>query len=365
MVKLYHSSVIKKSTYLIKKHILPDSLLFFCQKRLDLLTKRIHEKVIPPCIEIPYLLSYGLCYDQQRAENVATLCTFFYLGCDLLDDWHDNALPAEEQCSPSTVSLAVSLFLHSLPIQTLGEFCGAEKERCFFACQALAACLQKMAIGQMSDLHSHFQIDCSAEQAEATVITKSGEEMALFCSLGALLTGSEESIRSQCSAFGRFFGVSLQLVSDVMDIFDNRSNDLKNGTCTMPLALHLLRLKEEDKRKFCQLWKQSFTDPLLQRRLQNELLDSGALAHTAIIIEDYCEKAREELMQLPIKIEERSALEEKIEVILQYAIFYLRSFLNLKGEKYGTPENFRYAPSNKKQPFSMGTNESGYQNIKT
>ena len=270
----------------------------------------------------------------KTPKNPAVLSTFIYLGCDILDDLHDNELPRDQkEYSPACASLAGSLLLSTMPVLVIGEFFDSEDARRFLACRIVGESLLKMAEGQSKDIQSRFNADLSVEEIEANVIAKSGEEMALFCRLAALAASQDIPIQQACAQWGRNLATALQIASDLADLFEETtSNDLQQGTFTVPLALHFLRLEKEEKTLFSQLWRQSSQDSEARRLVQTALRESGAVAHTALMIETACERAGESLKTIPLDPPSKEKLAALIEQVSCCSLSHLQSFFNLSSD---------------------------------
>ncbi|MDO8519490.1 MAG: polyprenyl synthetase family protein [Deltaproteobacteria bacterium] len=304
-----------------------------CEQRADRLEAELKKQGRAPCLELPYLLSLGFSGDISKARKAAALSGFIYLGCDILDDLHDNELPEDQKnLSPALISLAGSLLLTSLPTMAIARFFDDEKSR-FAACQAVSEALMVMAQGQSKDILSRFDGNLSVEDMEASVAAKSGEEMALFCRFAALMAGQDEKTVRDCMQLGRDLSVALQIISDLTDIYENSiSTDLGQGTLTIPLALHLLRLAPKEKDSFIGLWKESGKNPAARFSLQQMLKNSGGVAHASMMIESYSEKALLTLNSLPLGQVARNGLEELIETISRYAIGHLHDYFEKTGD---------------------------------
>lgn len=321
--------VIANTKSFMRRHVPAGSLVSLCEQKLAFFEEQVLKQGMAPCVDVPYHLCHGFSQNTKKSQMVGLVSTCIYLGCDILDDLHDNELgPVQKQYSPAHVSLAGSLLLSTVPILAIGEFFDAADTRSHAACQVMAESFLKMAHGQVSDIQSRFNADFSVAEIESNVIAKSGEEMALFCNLAALAADQDIPTQQTCTQFGRDLATALQIISDLTDLFEETvSNDLQQGTLTIPLALHLLGLEKAEKSLFCKLWRQSSHDPEARRLLQAALRESGALAHTALMIESYCDKARKTLESLPLQKKSWENLAVLIEKASRYAFFHLQSFV--------------------------------------
>lgn len=322
------SNVVDDVGKFLRKQIQSQALLSLYQQRLKIFADQAEKQGFAPCVDIPYFLCFGLSRDSEQSRCMAVLSTLIFLGCDLLDDFHDGDLPVpHSKSSVAQVTLASSVLLSALPTVAICEFFGKESTA---ACQAVAESLLVMAQGQEQDILSRFNPSFSIEEIEAIVMAKSGEEMALFCRLVAKILSQSAEKEQACAEFGRHLGVALQIASDVSDIFDAPlSGDLAQGTLTIPLALHLLRLSEPERGSFYELWRQSSKSAETREWIKALLEKSGALAHTAFLIESHCEQAAAILQELHLDANSQGCLEDLIQKVSDCSVFYLRRFLEM------------------------------------
>ena len=325
-----------KIAELIRKHTSPGIIQNLCQKRLNLFAGEAREQGFAPCIDFPYHLARGLGASADKAEAVSVLSTLIYLGCDLLDDFHDNDLPQDtEEYSAPQVTLASSIFLSVLPTLAASQYLVSADA--MEACRLIAEALAVMAAGQSRDVQSRFNPKLSVEEIEDNIRAKSGEELALFGRLSALV--SDKNQADSLARFGAHTATALQIASDLTDLFSApASKDLKEGVFTIPLALHWLRLPEKEKPFFLRVWRESALNPATRQVLCNFLRESGAAAHTAFMIETFLHRGEKELSSLPLQGDSLHGLQALIEKISDYALSYLRSYLHLP-EKEKTPQS--------------------------
>lgn len=316
------SSVIDETKALMRQHVPEGPLLSLCEQRLGLLEENVHSQVQAPFIDAPYFLGLGFGSTPPKSRDVAVLCTLIYLGCDLLDDLHDHEIPQDKH-SAAYASLSGILFLSSLAPLAIGKVFGKADPRVYLTHQLMAEGLKRMAGGQVRDIGSRFNPNLSAEEVEASAVAKSGEGLALFCHLSSLLSNQDEEVQKNCAQFGRAVDTALQIVSDLDDLLEKpTSNDLQEGTLTLPLALHFLKLEEKEKEFFCRVWRESAKSPEARRLLQDSLRQSGAVTHAALRIENYCAEARNALKSIPLTKNSQSALLNLIDKISCCGEFY-------------------------------------------
>lgn len=84
-----------------------------------------------------------------------------------------------------------------------------------------------------------------------------------------------------------------QLASDCHDLFDApHSRDLANGTRTLPIALHLERLRGRPQDRLLSLLDRARLHAGAQAQVRRTLRQAGTLRHCALAVEVHCQRAR-------------------------------------------------------------------------
>ncbi len=256
------------------------------------LRKQLTDQESPPFVFLPLLVYEAISGTREPAFPLSAAMTLLFLGIDIHDDLADGDLPAHwKPFHPAEIHLAAATLLSSLPQLALSELntgpeCSAAMHR------SLACGLLRMSAGQQTDLALAGRTNVSAEEVEASVESKSGEELALFATLAAQLAQAPPSIAQAYATMGRAFGTGGQLSSDCFDLFHAKwSRDLANGTRTFPIALHLERLKGGKRGHFLRLLERAKKSASAQGEVRRCLREAGELRRCAVIVEIYCQKA--------------------------------------------------------------------------
>jgi geranylgeranyl pyrophosphate synthase len=155
-----------------------------------------------------------------------------------------------------------------------------------------------MHAGQLSDLALTDSACPDPKEVEASVIGKTGEGYAMYCALGARLAGAEPARVAAFAEIGLALGTAFQLVSDCHDLFsEGESADLRAGTRTLPVALHLHGLRDPERQEFLLLLREARTAVTAQQPVRRRLREGGALRISQLFIETYKQRARRALNQ--------------------------------------------------------------------
>jgi len=304
---------------------------FFLMERFKKTEAMVEQGYWIPCLELPDLLSSSLNLAPQDIRLLTMTSSFIYLGADLLDDLQDAELELSSyNISPSEVTLISATLLTVFPILALADL-ETDTDTKFKMQKTLAHSLLVMSAGQQQDLALSHKNSVSVEIIKKSIECKSGEELALSCSLAAQLAKLSLSQQKSYENFGRTLGTAIQIVSDFHElIWSKTSSDLKQGTRSLPIAFCLEKFQGDDRKKLIELLQTPHWGSQEKTCLKNILTDAGALAYTTLVVENLCQQSLEILNSLTLTQEMEVFLKEKI----LSASLLGTTFNNLTGENY-------------------------------
>lgn len=284
------------------------------EKAISGLEQQIAEdKALLPFVHLPLAVYRAVRGEEAPAMPLAVATTLLFLGIDILDDIADGDLPPHwHGVSLSEVQLVAATLLSSLPQLAVSQMniLPVAKTR-MIAC--LSEGLLKMSGGQLHDIRGAGKSTIRPEEVESSVVHKSGEEGALIAMLAAHMAGVSEETAQLYGEFGRALSTSGQIATDCYDLFQAaESKDFANGSRTLPIVLHLNRLSEKDRKIFLTQLDEARHKKSTRALIQRELRAKGVLRLSAIIVEVYCQKAREVLDKLALATPERADLDHMI-----------------------------------------------------
>ncbi len=267
------------------------------------------------CVHVPLLVYAALRGDAEPALPLAVACLFVHAGLDLLDDVMDGDLPAEWPGGPAQAVLAgATLTGAAAPLALLAL---PAPPRTVLALQRLLsrAGLQ-LSAGQQGDVATARTAPIPDGVGVALLAErKTGAEVALYAALAARLSGAPARALERWAAFGRALGAARQLRTDCFDLFAAaQSRDLAAGTRTLPIALYHDDLPEAERPAFLALLQRSAQDAAVRQALREKLVATGILQSCAVVVESYCQRARDALAgasaQAPAANELRAMIED-------------------------------------------------------
>jgi hypothetical protein len=266
-------------------------------------------------VDVPAWVYAAVRGDTAAALPLASATALLFLGLDTADDITDGDLPAYwAGCSLADIQIVTLALLASLPQQIVSGLDAPAGTRAAMQA-AIARATLRMIAGQQRDLRAAGTSDVRAAAVEESVVEKSGEQVALFAVLAALLAGAEPSQLAHYEAMGRALGTAAQLTSDCDDLFvAAHSRDLAAGTRTLPIALGLERMKGGAREAFVALLDRARTDREAGIDVRTRLRDAGVLAPCTFYVEVHRQRAFAALAAADALEPARSQLRRLIEV---------------------------------------------------
>jgi geranylgeranyl pyrophosphate synthase len=224
---------------------------------------------------------------------LAAACSLVFLGLDILDDVADGDRPPHwGDHGPAAMNLAGATILSTLPPLIVAGLDAPAERRAAMQVE-LASGLLRMSAGQQIDLVLTGSTAADAARVEASVVGKSGEQIATYCVLAAQLVGLSQQQTEDCAEMGRCFGTTGQLLSDCHELLcDPEMRDLAHGARTLPIVLFLSRLDGNERQRFLTLLDRARFDEAARHQARQQILDSGAVRRVLVKAEIYRNRAR-------------------------------------------------------------------------
>jgi geranylgeranyl diphosphate synthase type I len=141
--------------------------------------------------------------------------------------------------------------------------------------------------------------------------------------IGAALGGAHHSELKSLSNFGIPLGLAFQLRDDILGVFGDpevtgkpAGDDLREGKRTVLIGLTLEALPPSVARIFEELLVSGELDSEQIEFMRNAIVDSGALAKTEALIEEYSDRAIEALSELEISEQGRKELANLTQAVI-------------------------------------------------
>ncbi len=210
----------------------PEPLARICDARIALVARPI-EQGNWPVVALPQ----NICdiYQVPLRERQALLdgCLLFFLAADVIDDAQDGDLPPDVSW-PGAVNAG-----NALLFAAIGAFAAAAPGAGVAA--EVARSGGDLTSGQALDLISSWSTPLSEGDVLASVRLKSGASARLYTRMAALAARQPDEIVQLWGTLGELWGTVTQLRSDMLDIRQGASRDIKNQKATLPFAYAFAR----------------------------------------------------------------------------------------------------------------------------
>jgi geranylgeranyl diphosphate synthase type I len=252
-----------------------------------------------PAIQLPLLVHAAITGEERPALPVAGACTLLYLGADLFDNLIDHELPSSwDSRDPAEGNLAATTLLAAVPQLSVARLRerGTPLARLWALTQLFAETLLTMSAGEHEDLLFTKWGNVGPEMCRGMAERKSGSEFALFTRAGAILATDDPAVIEKYAAFGLCLGTASQLCSDVGDIWgEGMSRDLLNARRTLPIVHALSTLRGESRERLQELLGAARESPECHAEVRTLLTAAGSMHYTALVVEVYRQRARNNL----------------------------------------------------------------------
>ncbi len=254
-----------------------------------------------PAIQLPLLVHAAITGDERPALPVAGACTLLYLGADLFDNLIDDELSSKWRArDPAEANLAAATLLAAVPQLAIARLQKQEipVARLWALANLFAETLLTMSAGEYEDLLFTERGDVRPEMCKAMAQRKSGSELALFASAGAILATEDVELIEEYTAFGLYLGTARQIYTDVLDIWKRENSaDLLNGKRTLPIVHALSTLEGESWERLQDLLGVVREGNERHDEVRTLLLEAGSVDYTDVVVRIYREQARYHLAE--------------------------------------------------------------------
>ncbi|HMP01973.1 MAG TPA: polyprenyl synthetase family protein [Gemmatales bacterium] len=167
------------------------------------------------------------------------------------------------------------------------------------ACKIIGEATNRVCEGELHQIGEAGNLDLSAAEYFDMISGKTAALTACATQLGAIFSGTTESVVESLTHFGHDLGMAFQIADDVLDLTGSEAEvgkslgtDLGQRKLTLPL-IHLLATGDEAQRQ--RLRAVLLAGPESLDELVRLLRDSGVLATTVATAERYAAQARNHL----------------------------------------------------------------------
>lgn len=151
----------------------------------------------------------------------------------------------------------------------------------------LSAASSQLVAGEVLEIDLAGKLDASIEEYEAVIEGKTASLFEACGKCGAILAGHDEALVEACGELGRHFGLTFQIVDDLLDfgvgagdLGKAKFSDLANGLVTLPLLHYFSKCTPEEHLAMTALLKRAAAEDLAAAEaVKNALASKGSFDH--------------------------------------------------------------------------------------
>jgi geranylgeranyl pyrophosphate synthase len=251
-------------------------------------------------------------YEERNADSLAMICNLISIGIYLLDDIADNELSERWiDISPEVIHLVACDILYSLTQYAIAEL-PVNADIKVNLSRTLMSYYLKISAGQQYEIANR-NVMLKEEAVLRTIKNKSGMCGALYAALAVCLGEGYVCENNLYVEFACALSVAKQIGNDLYDLFFKKSsNDLMNGTQTLPLVMYINATHGAEKLAFIAMLKEARHSEEARVNIRNILLNSDWLNFSIFILSSYIKNAYKLLEQLSVNAFIKEALLLKI-----------------------------------------------------
>ena len=266
-----------------------------CNHLLNLGGKRVRARMV--------LLATGACgYACQQGEALATIVEWLHTATLLHDDVIDHAeYRRHAECAQAIWGNAASIlggdFLYAQAFKRIAKLQHHETTA------TLAQATADIVEGEIKQLSRRYELYLDEAIYFDLIGGKTARLFEVSAALPAIYLNAEKSYVEALKQFGYHYGLAYQVLDDALDYSQNTTTlgkkqyqDLKDGTCTLPLILAAKQASESEREQVTAALKgnveaQSMTTKLVSTR--------HGVQQSIAIANNFCQIAESALRTLP------------------------------------------------------------------
>lgn len=240
-------------------------------------------------VTLPLLVHACATGDPTPAIPLAAVVALAQFGVDLLDALMDGDDHGWGEVDGSVLMLAGATLLAAaapLALRRLGLAPTLTARLHALFCEGLLV----MSAGQQADLEGRDSCP-SPEAALRTTADKSGAFTAMLTEAAATLAGVSAPRARRWGAVGAAWGTAGQVRSDMRDVLRDDGRDLVAGTRTLPVALWLSGVPDEERPAALALLGRARSDARARAEVRAAIVSSGVLRDCGIVVALHCGEA--------------------------------------------------------------------------
>ncbi len=252
------------------------------------------------------LAHYAVTGKWKPALPIAAVCSMIWAGAHCFDDLNDSDLSTQWEAGHASADAAITSFTFATILtQERLRTISMPAKRYRKVQKIISQGLLNLLGGQLEDLHATGDYEVPFESVEVSVMHR--EPWGFFMRLGAEFAGATPEVVDAYGVYGDYLGLSGSLAKDHYELHhDPKQRDLKNGTCTLYLALCLAQMSPDEKSGFIETLHLARNDDKVRSAVKEKLRQGRFLHRYYSVLKPYRAKSLEalEIAQPPGPIRE-------------------------------------------------------------
>ena len=285
-------------------HLIYDDIKDFIEKaqispKLRELAQRLMGEYIGPdllsCTHSLVVAHYAVTGKWKPAVPIAAVCSMIWAGAHCFDDLNDGDLSTQWEPGHASADAAIGSFTFATILtQERLRTIRMPAKRYRKVQGIISQGILNLLGGQLEDLHATGDYEVSFKSVEASVMHR--EPWGFFNRLGAEFAGAKPEEVDAYGVYGDYLGLSGSLVKDHYELhYDPEQRDLKNGTCTLYLALCLAQMSPEERSGFIETLHLARNDDKVRSAVKEKLRQGRFLHRYNSVLKQYRAKSLEAL----------------------------------------------------------------------
>ena len=163
--------------------------------------------------------------------------------------------------------------------------------------------IMELSTGELQEMADAYNCGQTMEQYLERIYNKTASLFTTACQSGAILSGAPEEQVAALTDYGYNLGMAFQIMDDILDfeaaeedVGKPVGNDLSHGTITLPAIIALRQ--QPDGGPIAALFERPDDESRLAKAVEF-IASVNAIEESYAVAADYCQRARQQLCQLP------------------------------------------------------------------
>ena len=180
----------------------------------------------------------------------------------------------------------------------------ALKEKQYEVLEILNHAIKELSEGELLQIEKARKLDIDESVYYEIIRQKTASLIAASCAAGAASVSKDQSLISKIKQIGEWIGMAFQIKDDLFDFGEDIIGkplgiDIKEKKLTLPLIYALKHIDRDQKKEIINTIRNHSDDKKRVKQIIEMVRQSGGLEYSNKIMNQYADKAKEELLTFP------------------------------------------------------------------